>query len=105
LLSQTHMKGLPHPHQRCLRTFIVCCGWADRSTIIIPLPPFLLAPNGLQLGYEWCHGALVAAPWPMWKGFHIHSKHIQGVWEYSYLVEGQRDPPSFYFHHTCWSQI
>ena len=36
---------------------------------------------------------------------HIHSKHIHGVWEHSYSVDEEMDPPSCLFHHDCSSQI
>ncbi len=42
-----HLEWFPHPlhiYTRCLRPFIVCCGWADGSTIM-PLPPYLSAQN------------------------------------------------------------
>ena len=49
LSSKTHMEWFPHPlhtytSTRCLRPFIVCCGWADGSTIM-PLPPYMYAQN------------------------------------------------------------
>ena len=40
-----------------------------------------------------------------WNDSHIHSKHIQGVWEHSYSVDEEMDPPSCNFHHDCSSQI
>jgi hypothetical protein len=49
LRPKTHMEWFPHPihtytSTRCLRPFIVCCGWADGSTIM-PLPPYMYAQN------------------------------------------------------------
>jgi hypothetical protein len=37
-----------------------------------------------------------------WNDSLIPSKHIHGVWEHSYAVDGQMqmDPPSCHFHHT-----
>jgi hypothetical protein len=39
------------------------------------------------------------------KLFQLHSKHVQCVWEHSYAVDGEMDPPSCLFHHDCSSQI
>ncbi len=49
LRPKTHMEWFPHPlhtytSTRCLRPFIVCCGWADGSNIM-PLPPYMYAQN------------------------------------------------------------
>jgi hypothetical protein len=49
LRPKTHMEWFSHPlhaytSTRCLSPFIVCCGWADGSTIM-PLPPYMYAQN------------------------------------------------------------
>ena len=41
----------------------------------------------------------------MWNGSHIHSKHIKGVWQPSYALDGDMDLPSCHYHHTCQSRF
>ena len=40
----------------------------------------------------------------MWNGSQIHSKHVTGVWQPSYAVDGDMDPSPWHYHHTCWSR-
>jgi hypothetical protein len=42
---------------------------------------------------------------PTWNGSHIHFKHMQGVWQHSYAVDGQMDASSCRYHHTCWPRF
>ena len=51
---------------------------------------------------SWC---IDWGSWSTSNDSHIHSKHIQGVWEHSYSVDEEMDPPSCNFHHDCSSQI
>jgi hypothetical protein len=41
----------------------------------------------------------------MWSGSHIHSKHIQGVWQPSHAVDVDMDPSSCLYSHTCWPRF
>jgi hypothetical protein len=36
-----------------------------------------------------------------WSGSHFHFKHIKGDWQPSYAVDGEMEPPSCCYHHTC----
>ncbi len=108
---KTHLEWFLHPlhtHTRCLRPFI-CCGWADGSTIM-PLPPYLSAQNLGSWLISWVtarlqmmQGWIGWGPRPTCNGSHIHSIHIQGIWDHSYVVavDGQMGPPSCHYHHTC----
>ena len=112
---KTHLKWFLHPlhtYTRCLRPFI-CCGWADGSTIT-PLPPYLSTQNLGSWLISWVTGMLqMMQGWigwgsrPTWNGSHIHSIHIQGIWDCSYAVavDGQMGPPSCHYNHTCCHRI
>ncbi len=106
--SHIHSKHI----QGCLRTF-VCCGWADGSTIM-PLPPYLFnwqifgesvlgqfLGNICGLGYKWCKVHWLRPQIHM-EWFLLYFYHMPGVCEHSYAVDGQMDPQSCHFHHTCW---
>ena len=38
---------------------------------------------------------------PAWNDSHINSKHIQGDCQTLYAVDGDMEPPSCCYHHTC----
>ena len=42
---------------------------------------------------------------PTWNGSQIKVKHIQGVWEHSYVENSHMDPPSCHIHHTLWQRV
>jgi hypothetical protein len=46
------------------------------------------------LQMNWYHGAMVKAPRPTWYGCHIHNDHSLGVWDHSFVLDGQLDPLS-----------
>jgi hypothetical protein len=110
LRHQIYIEWFPHPlesYTHWLRTFI-CCGWADIYTAM-PLPPYILALNLLISANPWVTDGLQITSWripwgtrPTWNGSHIHLKHIQGIWDHSYAVDGQIYTLPCYFHHTCW---
>jgi hypothetical protein len=48
---------------------------------------------------SWCIGWGLK---PTWNGSFIHLIHIQYGLDHSYEVDGQMDPTSCHYHHTCW---
>ena len=107
----THMKWLPHPLQTYIGrlTTFTCFGWGYKS-IIMPYTTTLTCHDlGSQLksGVNAWHQMLsLSGCWgsePSWNGSHIPSKHIKGDWQTSYAVDGDMDPSSCHYNHTCWS--
>ena len=127
LRPQTRMEWFPHPLQAyimCLRT-IICCEWVDGSTIILSTLAGLWPWNtgvgqipGSQLGYKWCHGALVKAPHPhgivptstsnIYKMFEIIHVLWMGRWIHHDVTSTIILGPDFrelaeYVCHTSWT--
>ncbi len=55
----------------------------------------------MTLGVKWYHHAVAEALNPTWNDSHIHSKHIKDDWQAFMAVDGDVEPPSCSYQHTC----
>ena len=78
----------------------------------MPLPPHCWSWLGRSAGiFGHClvrNDTTVHSCWvskPTWNGSYFPSRHIKEDWKSSYAFDGNMDPSSCRYHHTCWSWL
>jgi hypothetical protein len=72
-----------------------CWSWLGRSAGIFG---HCLAWNDTAVHSGWVSK-------PTWNGSYFPSRHIKEDWKSSYAFDGNMDPSSCRYHHTCWSWL
>ena len=72
-----------------------CWSWLGRSAGIFG---HCLARNDTAVHSGWVSK-------PTWNGSYFPSRHIKEDWKSSYAFDGNMDPSSCRYHHTCWSWL
>ena len=72
-----------------------CWSWLGRSAGVFG---HCLARNDTAVHSGWVSK-------PTWNGSYFPSRHIKEDWKSSYAFDGNMDPSSCRYHHTCWSWL
>ena len=72
-----------------------CWSWLGRSAGIFG---HCLAWNDTAVHSGWVSK-------PTWNGSYFPSRHIKEDWKSSYAFDGNMDPSSCRYHHTCWTWL